>query len=104
MVGEPSKLAVSRRALLGCAALGALGAPSALRAQATFPTRPVTLVVAFPPGAAINAALADADLRAQFAADGVMVTQQSPAEFQAQVRRELATITDLLARTGIRLQ
>jgi tripartite-type tricarboxylate transporter receptor subunit TctC len=54
--------------------------------------------------AAINAALADPELRARFEADGVMVTQQTAAEFQAQVRRELATITDLLVRTGIRLQ
>jgi len=40
---------ISRRALTG-AAFGLLGAPALVRAQDTFPNRPITLVVPSAPG------------------------------------------------------
>ena len=43
-------MAMSRRALLGAGAAGLLAAP-ALRAQETFPSRPIRIVVPYPPGA-----------------------------------------------------
>lgn len=49
-------MAMYRRALMGAAAAGLLAAP-ALRAQEAFPSRPIRLVVPYPPGA-INDMLA----------------------------------------------
>jgi len=45
-------LAATRRSalLLGLAALGTLAAPAAQAQQAAWPTKPVTLLVGFPPG------------------------------------------------------
>jgi tripartite-type tricarboxylate transporter receptor subunit TctC len=52
---------------------------------------------------AFNAALNDPPIRARLESDGVIVTPKSPAAFAAQIREELAAVTDILARTGIRL-
>jgi tripartite-type tricarboxylate transporter receptor subunit TctC len=49
-------MAMSRRVLMGAGASGLLAAP-ALRAQETFPSRPIRIVVPYPPGA-INDMLA----------------------------------------------
>ena len=49
-------MAMSRRALMGAGVAGLLAAP-ALRAQETFPSRPIRIVVPYPPGA-INDMLA----------------------------------------------
>ena len=53
---------------------------------------------------AINAALADPQIKAQLEADGVILTPMTPAAFQDQFRGQLATIRDVFARTGIRLE
>jgi tripartite-type tricarboxylate transporter receptor subunit TctC len=52
---------------------------------------------------AINAALNDRPVKAQLQADGVILTPMTPAAFQQQIQRQLATIRDVFARTGIRL-
>jgi tripartite-type tricarboxylate transporter receptor subunit TctC len=54
--------------------------------------------------AAVNAALDDPQVKAQLQADGVILTPMTPAAFQAQFRRQLATVTEVFARTGIRLE
>jgi tripartite-type tricarboxylate transporter receptor subunit TctC len=54
--------------------------------------------------AAINAALNEPTVRARLEADGVILTPKGPAEFQAQIAEELALVTDILRRTGIRLE
>jgi tripartite-type tricarboxylate transporter receptor subunit TctC len=41
---------IGRRAALGTLAAAGLAAPGILRAQGQYPTRPVTVVVGFPPG------------------------------------------------------
>jgi tripartite-type tricarboxylate transporter receptor subunit TctC len=53
---------------------------------------------------AINAALADPEVKARLQTDGVILTPMSPAAFQEQVRGQLATIADVFARTGMRLE
>jgi tripartite-type tricarboxylate transporter receptor subunit TctC len=53
--------------------------------------------------AAINAALTDPQVRPRLEADGVIITPMPPAAFQGQVTRELAAVSDILTRTGIRL-
>ncbi len=53
---------------------------------------------------AINAALGDAQVKAQLEADGVILTPMTTASFQAQFRSQLATVTEVFARTGIRLE
>ena len=53
---------------------------------------------------AINAALEDPAVKAQLTNDGVILTPMSPAAFQEQIRGQLATVRDVFARTGIRLE
>lgn len=53
---------------------------------------------------AINAALEDPAVKAQLAGDGVILTPMTPAAFQAQIRSQLATVREVFARTGIRLE
>jgi tripartite-type tricarboxylate transporter receptor subunit TctC len=54
--------------------------------------------------AALNAALADPQVAAQLRNDGVILTPMTPAAFQAQLRGQLATIREVFARTGMRLE
>lgn len=53
---------------------------------------------------AINAALGDPQVKAQLESDGVILTPMTPAAFQDQLRGQLATIRDVFARTGMRLE
>ncbi|MGG5822097.1 Bug family tripartite tricarboxylate transporter substrate binding protein [Falsiroseomonas sp. HW251] len=53
---------------------------------------------------AINAALADGQVKAQLESDGVILTPMTPAAFAQQLQGQLATIREVFARTGIRLE
>jgi tripartite-type tricarboxylate transporter receptor subunit TctC len=72
---------------------------TAIFAPAGTPAAPVAKV-----NDAINAALGDGHVKAQLEGDGVILTPMTPAAFQQQVQGQLATIRDVFARTGIRLE
>jgi tripartite-type tricarboxylate transporter receptor subunit TctC len=72
---------------------------TAIFAPAGTPAAPVAKV-----NEAINAALADPQVKAQLESDGVILTPMTPAGFAQQLQGQLATIRDVFARTGIRLE